>query len=107
MKHQLKKRAQQGFTLIELMIVVAVAGIILLIALPSFNAQMLRSRRSVAKTDLGQCALQRLLRPLPQHMFCRRALQRAKSGTAIRRGEGVHKSDHTACRCRPRALCCP
>lgn len=46
----------QGFTLIELMIVVAVIGIIAAIAFPSYNAQMTKTRRADAKTCLVDAA---------------------------------------------------
>ena len=37
-------RSARGFTLIELMVAVAVAGILASVALPSYSAYMLRSR---------------------------------------------------------------
>lgn len=45
-------RAQQGFTLMELMITVAVVGILAAIAYPSFTEQIARSRRTEAQTIL-------------------------------------------------------
>jgi len=52
------KRSSKGFTLIELMIVVAVVAIIAAIAIPSYNAQVRKSRRSDATRFLGDLQLQ-------------------------------------------------
>lgn len=53
MKYYMSKR---GFTLIELMITIAVVGIITAIALPSYNEYIRRSRRSDARVVLLQNA---------------------------------------------------
>lgn len=49
-------RAQAGFTLIELMIVVAVAGILTAIAYPSYQNQVRKARMSQAQADLLEVA---------------------------------------------------
>ena len=48
----LRVRASSGFTLIELMVTVLIASILLAIAIPSYNAQTMKSRRTDARTAL-------------------------------------------------------
>ena len=62
-------RKQEGFTLIELMIVVAIIGILAAIAIPNFIQYQMRSRTSEAKTNLSAIKTSQLAFQAEQRCF--------------------------------------
>ncbi|MEM9757954.1 MAG: pilin [Pseudomonadota bacterium] len=54
MKNMQVRKAQQGFTLIELMIVIAIVGILAAIALPAYQDYTVRARMSEALATMAE-----------------------------------------------------
>jgi len=56
MLSKVKRNNEKGFTLIELMIVIAIIGILAAIAIPQFSAYRTRSYNAAAQSDLRNFA---------------------------------------------------
>jgi len=69
----MRRQFAKGFTLIELMIVVAIVAIIAAIALPSYKDQVAKSRRADAARAVGQLQLdlERWRAEAPTYINCK------------------------------------
>ena len=71
--HSGERRPDRGFTLIEIMIVVAILGIVAAVALPSYRSYIDRAKRADARTQLLQVSqfMQRFYTANDQYKFDR------------------------------------
>ena len=85
-----KMKDQKGFTLIELMIVIAIIGILAAIAIPQFNAYRKRSYNSSAVADLRNAATAQEAYFVDESTYC------GATGTLIGPTYGLYLSDKVA-----------
>ena len=82
-----KMKDQKGFTLIELMIVIAIIGILAAIAIPQFSAYRKRSYNSSAVADLRNAATAQEAYFVDESTYC------STTGTLIGPTYGLYLSD--------------
>jgi len=66
----IEKKTERGFTLIELMIVIAIIGILAAIAIPQFSRYRQRSYDSSAQSDLRNAATAQEAYYVDQDTYC-------------------------------------
>ena len=67
---KLINKNEKGFTLIELMIVIAIIGILAAIAIPQFSAYRTRSYNSAAQSDLRNAATAQEAYQVDNQTYC-------------------------------------
>ncbi|MBW2094950.1 MAG: prepilin-type N-terminal cleavage/methylation domain-containing protein [Deltaproteobacteria bacterium] len=84
------KKDERGFTLIELMIVIAIIGILAAIAIPQFSAYRTRSYNSSAQADLRNAATAQEAYFVDNQTYCNTAT------TLIGQTYGLYTSDRVS-----------
>ena len=85
-----KKKNEKGFTLIELMIVIAIIGILAAIAIPQFSAYRKRSYNAASQADLRNAATAQEAYFVDEQTYC------SSTGTLIGPTYGLYLSENVA-----------
>ena len=88
MLSRMKRKDERGFTLIELMIVIAIIGILAAIAIPQFSAYRTRSFNSAAQADLRNAATSQEAYFVDEQTYCQ------TTGTLIGNVYGLYLSEN-------------